>query len=168
MADTEIWHLCKEADGYFQAKQLDKAESVYRKALDLDKDKAYSSMIHFRLGLIASVMHTPEEGIAELKQSLDDMTSFNGSDDAKQQLEQLTNYNLGQMIYDSIINGNETRSLDEAEQYFKNVLAIPVNNQDLIQPAQELLDNIRYMKNRGWVIVDKEGGVRKYSPPAYS
>ena len=125
-------------------------------------------MIHFRLGLVASVTHRINEGITELKQSLDDMTSFNGSKDAKQQLEQLANYNLGQMIYDFIMSGNETHSLDEAEQYFRNVLAIPINNQDLLQPAQELLDTIRLMKNRGWVIVDKEGGVRKFFPPVYS
>ena len=165
----KVLEFYNKGEQFYNRDDLPAATSAYRSALELDNERKYSAVLHFRLGCIFAKDGAIIDAIQEYRQSLDDSPMLSAVEHARNQLVQMTSSNLGILILDMVEAGNEDFQLEEAEKHLRKALEIPVDNRELLQGARIHLETIKKMKEHGWVIIDRESkGIKKIFPASGS
>jgi tetratricopeptide (TPR) repeat protein len=163
MTIEEVLEYFNEGERLRSEGHIDEAVSSYNTALNLDNEKKYSAPVRFRIALIEVERGNVANAITGLRESVNDINSLNGSVRAKNQLSQMSYFNLGLLILDRIIKGNTDYDIEESEKCLERAIEIEIENceelKGLREDASEKLETVRKIKENGLFYYDERGGI---------
>ncbi len=143
--------------------QKEESLRLYKRALELDTEKKYSSIVHFNLAVIARLHERNlDAAIEEFEAAAKNLPTLYASEELKRECCDRVHYHLGYAYFERTQKpehyGKEQEDMQKVAENFREALRYNPND----VTTRKNLRNIENMISQGWLITNDKKEIIKF------